>query len=322
MIIDKNRAWSEKYRPKKIEDIAIPSKIKNAFMSMIETGNVPNLLLYGKPGCGKTTSALAIANEMNMEVLFINASIEGKIDTIRTKILDFVSSNPISGNAKRKMIIFDEVDGSSTSQSFQPALRAMMEKYSDVVYVFTANYINRVIEPLRSRCAAIKFDFDENERLEVEASFFRSLSKILANENIRVENNKVVANAIHTYYPDFRRLLNDIQRYVGENNNTLDLGFLNVLSKNSHDIEKIAAMLKEKNFSELRQYVANMGMIDDEHYTLLYKELATKKYMQPQSIPRAVIIISEYMYRNAFVADKEVNFVACLTTLMAECIFV
>ena len=317
--MDLSNVWAEKYRPKKLEDIALPKKVYNTFKSIIETGDCPNLLLHGAPGCGKTTSALVIANELNMETLFINASLEGKIDTIRTKIIDFATHSPI-GEKRKKMIIFDEVDGSSTSQSFQPALRATIEKYNNVVYVFTCNYINRVIEPLRSRCAIITFDFHGNDRIEIEAKFYKSLLNILKKENVKVSNDKVLAQAIHQYYPDFRRLLNELQRYYHQNGQ-IDEGFLISESNFTQFIEQIAKLLANKDFSELRKLVANLDYIDDDLYSKIYDELITSKYLEPRSIPKAVIILGEYAYRNAFVADKEINFMAFLTTLMAECVF-
>jgi len=308
--------WVEKYRPQKIDDVALPAKIKKIFKEFLKEKRVPNLLLCGAPGCGKTTIAKALANELDADTMFVNASMEGKIDVLRTKIKDFASSVSVSGK-NVKVVILDEIEGSSTSQSFQPALRAFIEEFSkNCIFILTCNYKNRVIEPIQSRCTVIDFIFDEKDKEQMQALMFKRLCTILRNEGVEYDK-AVIAKLITKYFPDFRRLINSLQAYA-KANNRIDVG---IFSQNDDfELQELMAMLKNKKFGEVRKWVANNSNVSDvEIYRKIYDHLY--EYLEPTSIPKAVIIIGEYMFRSSFVADHEINLMACLTTLMVECRF-
>jgi len=311
-----DKLWVNKYAPAKIEDCVLPQRIKNVFSKFVEDGHCPNLLLAGSAGCGKTTVAKALSSELGADVLFINASIEGSIDVLRGKIRNFASTVSITAQDVKKIVILDEAEGSSTSQSFQPALRAFMEEFSNnCMFILTCNFKNRLIAPIHSRCSVVEFVFTPEENLEMQANFFKRILNILEEENITFEQ-KVVAKTVQKFFPDFRRLLNELQKYGSTG--SIDAGIL----ANVGDVRmnEVMRMLKEKNFGDIRKWAVTCADVGDvQIYRALYDALYD--YMKPSSIPQAVLIINEYQYKSAFCADPEINLVAAMTEIMMNCEF-
>lgn len=303
--------WVEKYRPRTIEDCVLPATLKETFQKIVDSGEMQNLLLCGGPGCGKTTVAKALCNELGSDFIIINCSEDGNIDTLRTKIRDFAST--ISLSEQKKVVILDEFDYSNP-QSTQPALRGFIEEFSkNCRFVLTCNYKNRIIEPLHSRCTVIDFKFDKSDRLKLMPKFMYALQQILTKEGIDYDE-KVVAKLISRYAPDWRRILNECQRYsVGGN---IDVG---VLSESGDvGVNELMSYLKDKNFTSVRKWVSD-NIHNDQ--TLIFRKIYDCLYekLEPLSIPTAVLIIADYQYKAAFVADAEINLTACLTTIMMEC---
>ena len=303
--------WVEKYRPQTIEDCVLPEELKKSFMEIVESGEMQNLLLSGGPGCGKTTVARALCDELDCDHIVINCSEDGNIDTLRTKIRNFAST--ISLSERKKVVILDEFDYSN-AQSTQPALRGFIEEFSkNCRFVLTCNYKNRIIEPLHSRCTCIDFRFGANEKKQLMPSFLTRIEFILNAEGVGYDQ-RVIAKLITRYAPDWRRIINECQRYaVGGD---IDVG---VLSE-SGDVKVVELMkyLKEKDFTSVRKWVStnihnDQSLIFRKIYDCLYEK------MQPQSIPSAVLILADYQYKAAFVADAEINLTACLTNIMMEC---
>ena len=307
--------FCEKYRPKTIEDCILPEQTKKTFLEFVKKGEVPNLLLAGPAGCGKTTVAKALCNELGVDFYVINGSDEGRfLDTVRNNAKNFASTVSLSSTAKHKVIIIDEAD--NTTNDVQLLLRAFTEEFSNNCrFIFTCNYKNKIIEPLHSRCAVIEFSTTSKEKPKLAASFFNRLRTILEAESIEYDQ-KVLIELIQKYYPDWRRVLNECQRY--SSSGKIDSGILATFS--DVKVNDLIKNLKEKNFPEVRKWVVNnldndSGVLMRRIYDALYDAL------ENSSIPAAVLIIAKYQYQIAFVADQEINLLACLTELMVECSF-
>ena len=307
--------WVEKYRPKTIEDCILPENIKKTFRDFLNKGEVPNLLLSGPAGCGKTTVAKALCAELGVDVYVINGSDEGRfLDTVRNNAKNFASTVSLSSEAKHKVIIIDEAD--NTTPDVQLLLRASIEEFSgNCRFIFTCNYKNKIIEPLHSRCAVVDFSVNAKQKPQLQAEFFKRLNTILDTE--RCESDKrVLIELINKHFPDWRRILNECQRYsVG---GKIDSGILAHFS--DVKVNDLIKNLKEKDFPQVRKWcVDNLdndpGVLLRRVYDVLYDSLV------PSTIPAAVLIIARYQYQIAFVADQEINLLACLTEIMVECKF-
>jgi DNA polymerase III delta prime subunit len=302
--------WTEKYRPKKIEDCILPERLKKPFQEYVNQSNIPNLLLAGGAGVGKTTVAKAMCEEIGCDYMVINGSDESGIDTFRTKIKNYASSMSLSGG--RKVIIIDEADYLNPN-STQPALRNAIEEFAvNCSFIFTCNYKTRIIEPLHSRCAVIDFGLKNDEKASMAAQFFKRLQGVLETEKVEFDD-KVIAELVKKHFPDFRRVLNELQRY--SQFGKIDTGVLAQIG--NIQIDEIVAHIKSKDFGAIRKWVATNDLDTNTVFRQLYDSLYD--IMKPQSIPQAVLIIADYQYKNAFVADPEINLVACLTELMANC---
>ena len=305
--------WTEKYRPKTIENCILPDRLKLPFQEYVNQHNIPNLLLSGGAGVGKTTVAKAMCNEIGCDFMVINGSDESGIDTFRTKIKNYASSMSLSGG--RKVIIIDEADYLNPN-STQPALRNAIEEFAvNCSFIFTCNYKTRIIEPLHSRCAVIDFNLKNGEKAKMASAFFKRVQSILQSEKIEYDD-KVIAELIKKHFPDNRRILNELQRY--SQFGKIDTGVLAQIG--NVQIGEITKHIKDKDFGAIRKWVASTDLDANTMFRQLYDSLY--EVMKPQSIPQAVVIISDYQYKNAFVADTEINLVACLTELMVECEFV
>ena len=307
--------WVEKYRPKTIEDCILPENIKKTFSDFLNKGEIPNMLLCGPPGVGKTTVAKALCNELGVDVYVINGSDEGRfLDTVRNNAKNFASTVSLSSDAKHKVVIIDEAD--NTGNDVQLLLRAFIEEFAgNCRFIFTCNYKNKIIEPLHSRCAVVEFGIKGKEKTQLAGSFFKRLQDILDAEGVRYDP-KVLAELINKHFPDWRRVLNECQRYsVG---GEIDSGILASFSDIA--VNDLIKHLKEKNFTEVRKWVvANL----DNDSSIILRRVYDSLYsvLLPQSIPAAVLIIAKYQYQIAFVADQEINLLAALIEIMAECEF-
>jgi len=305
--------WAERYRPKKIQDCILPERLKKPFQEYVNQSNIPNLLLSGGAGVGKTTVAKAMCEEIGCDVMVINGSDEGRlIDTFRTKIKNFASSMSLAGG--RKVVIIDEADYCN-AESVQPALRNFIEEFAgNCSFIFTCNYKNKLIEPLHSRCAVIDFALKNGEKAQMASAFMKRVQSVLQSENVDYDD-KVVAELIKKHFPDFRRVINELQRYsqLGK----IDTGILSQISDVT--INDIIKYIKEKDFGAIRKWVASNDIDATAFYRKLYDNLY--EVLKPQSIPQAVLILADYQYKGAFVADQEINTVACLTELMVGCEF-
>ncbi len=307
--------WVEKYRPKTIEDCILPENIKKTFSDFLNKGEIPNMLLAGPPGIGKTTVAKALCNELGVDVYVINGSDEGRfLDTVRNNAKNFASTVSLSSDAKHKVVIIDEAD--NTGNDVQLLLRAFIEEFAgNCRFIFTCNYKNKIIEPLHSRCAVIEFGTKGKEKTTLAGSFFKRLQNILDAEGVEYDE-KVLAEIINKHFPDWRRVLNECQRYsVG---GKIDSGILASFSDIA--VNDLIQNLKEKNFPEVRKWVvANM----DNDTTVLLRRIYDALYsaLENNSIPAAVLVLAKYQYQSAFVADQEINMLACLTEIMVECEF-
>ena len=307
--------WVEKYRPKSIDECILPEGIKKTFSDFLKRGEIPNMLLSGPPGIGKTTVAKALCNELGADFYVINGSDEGRfLDTVRNSAKNFASTVSLTSEAKHKVIIIDEAD--NTTPDVQLLLRASIEEFSrNCRFIFTCNYRNKIIEPLHSRCAVIEFSVNGKQKQAIAAQFFKRLSDILDEERITYEP-KVLAELINKHFPDWRRVLNECQRYSVSGN--IDSGILAHFS----DVKtnELVKNLKQKNFAEVRKWiVSNL----DNDTTVLLRGIYDALYasLTNSSIPAAVLIIAKYQYQAAFVADQEINMLACLTEIMVECEF-
>jgi len=307
--------FCEKYRPQVIEDCILPDDTKKTFKEFVEKGEIPNLLLAGPPGIGKTTIAKALCNELGADYYVINGSDEGRfLDTVRNQAKNFASTVSLTGSSKHKVIIIDEAD--NTGNDVQLLLRANIEAfYNNCRFIFTCNYKNKIIEPLHSRCAVIDFTIKGKQKVQLAGSFFQRLQSILDLEKIEYDQ-KVVAELVSKHFPDFRRVLNEIQRY--STGGKIDSGILAVFSDIS--VNDLIKHLKEKNFTEVRKWV--VSNLDNDASSLLRRVYdASFNHLSPQSIPAAVLVIAKYQYQCAFVADQEINLLAALTEIMVECEF-
>ena len=305
--------WVEKYRPQNIDDCVLPKNLKDTFKEFIQSGELPNFLFCGSAGVGKTTVAKALCNEIGAEYLFINGSEESGIDTLRTKIKGFASS--VSLTDSKKVVILDEADYLNPN-STQPALRAFIEEFSNNCrFIFTCNYKNRIIEPLHSRCAVIDFKVDNTEKAEVAGALFKRVSYILKSENIEFDP-KVVAELVTKHFPDNRRIINELQRYSVSGK--IDSGIL--LNVTEENFKELIKHMKEKNFTEVRKWVARNS---DSESINIFRQLydTASANLEAASIPQLVLILADYQYKAAFVADGELNLMAALTEVMAQCKF-
>jgi DNA polymerase III delta prime subunit len=304
--------WTEKYRPKTIENCILPERLKKPFQEYVNNKTIPNLLLTGGAGVGKTTVAKAMCEEIGCDYMVINGSDDNGIDTVRYKIKNYASSMSLAGG--RKVIIIDEAD--YLTPNAQAAFRNAIEEFaSNCSFIFTCNYKNKLIEPLHSRCAVVEFTLKNNEKASMAGQFFKRIQQVLQSENVEFDD-KVIAELVKKHFPDFRRVINELQRY--SQFGKIDTGILAQIAEVG--LKDIIKFLKDKDFGNIRKWVAS----NDIDATSLYRKLYDSLYevMKPQSIPQAVIILADYQYKAAFVADAEINTVACLTELMVECEFV
>ena len=303
--------WCEAYRPKSVQDTILPAELKSTFQQFVDKKNIPNLLLTGRAGVGKTTVAKAMLEEIGADYITINGSMNGNIDTLRNEISNFASSVSFTGG--RKYVILDEADYLNAN-STQPALRNFMEEFSNNCgFILTCNFKNRIIEPLHSRCSVVEFAIPSAEKPRLAAQFFKRTCGILDEEGVTYDQ-KSVAEFIQIYFPDWRRCLNELQRYSATGQ--IDVGIL--ANKSEESISMLIGYMKDKKFTELRKWVAENTDIDSAVlYRQLYDILPSKIKSTP-SVAAAVIILAEYQYKEAFVANSEINRVAALSTLMAE----
>lgn len=305
--------WAQKYRPQKVADTILPEKTKSIFQKFVDDKNVPNLLLAGPPGTGKTTAAIAMLKELDCDYIKINGSLNGGIDTLRMEISNFASSVSFSGG--RKYVIIDEADYLTINT--QTALRGFIEDYSkNCGFIFTCNFKNRIIEPLRdSRFSVVDFIIEKDERPKLAAQFFKRVMGILKAESIDA-NQQVVAKVIEKHFPDFRRVLNELQKFAAIGR--IDESVLS--SKQDADLNVLFGYLKDKKFTEMRKWVADNSDQDaNELFRAMY-DLATEK-VELKSMPGFVVTLADYMYKHSFVADPEINLVAFLTEIMMETSF-
>ena len=302
--------WVERYRPQSINDTILPVALKSTFEQIVKGGELPNMIFTGTAGVGKTTVAKALCNQLDLDYLLINGSEEGNIDTLRGKIKQFASSVSLQGGYK--VVILDEADYLNP-QSTQPALRGFIEEFSNNCrFILTCNFKNRIIEPLHSRCSVIEFNLSKKDLPPLMAGFMKRAEYILTEEGVLFEK-PVLAELIMKYCPDWRRVLNELQRYSVSGK--IDTGILVSLQEAS--LDSLMANLKDKNFKSMRQWVAdNIDLEPAALFRKIYDNMSD--YVKPQSIPQLVLILADYQYKNSFVADHELNFVACLTECMAN----
>jgi DNA polymerase III delta prime subunit len=302
--------WVEKYRPRKVEDTILPTKLKSMFIAMVKQGQIPTLLLTGKPGVGKTTVARALLDELGYDYIIINGSLEGNIDTLRSDIKNFASTVSMSGG--RKYVIIDEADFLNPN-SFQPALRNFLEQFSkNCGFILTCNYPNRILKEIKSRCSEVEFTIPEKERDGIAAQYLKKACLILDKENVEYEK-KVVAQVIMNHFPDFRRILGELQQYslIGK----IDTGILHNAANVS--IEELLTHMKAKNYSNVRRWVGENQHIPPNELFRRFYDLASK-VVTPASIPLLVLLLAKYQYQAAFVLDQEINTAACLAEMMVD----
>lgn len=305
--------WSERFRPKTVADTILPAALKGTFQEFVDKRCVPNLLLSGGPGVGKTTVARAMLEEIGADYIIINGSMNGNIDTLRNDIMQFASTVSFQGG--RKYVILDEADYLNAN-STQPALRNFMEEFSNNCgFILTCNYKNRIIEPLHSRCSVIDFVISKQEKVSVGKLFFDRVKNILTQENITFDK-AAVAELVTRHYPDWRRVINELQRYSATG--SIDSGILSNTGDTS--IKELINHLKGKSFTEMRKWVAENSDTDS---TSLFRKLYdySSSFLETRSIPQLVLLLADYQYKAAFVADHEINIVACFTEIMTSCEF-
>ena len=302
--------WVEEYRPKTIDDCILPQSLKTLFQSFIEKGEISNMLFSGTPGVGKTTVAKALCEQMNCDWIMINGSEEGGIDVLRNKIKNFASTVSLSGG--KKVVILDEADYLNP-QSTQPALRGFVEEFhKNCRFILTCNFKNRIIEPLHSRFSNIEFKINNKEKPQLQTQLYNRATFILKSKNIEYED-KALIGLITRHFPDFRKLINELQRYSVSG--AIDAGILVNIS--DENLKSLTGHLKAKEFGDMRKWVVNN--LDNDPVKIfrkIYDSLNTT--LQPETIPHAILIIADYQYKSAFVADQEINLVACLTEIMSQ----
>ena len=305
--------WVEKYRPRKIADCILPENLKETFQNFIDKGSIPNLLLCGTAGVGKTTVARAMLEEINADYIVINGSMNGNIDTLRNDIRNFAATISFTGG--RKYVILDEADYLNAN-STQPALRNFMEEFSsNCGFILTCNFVNRIIEPLHSRCSVVEFKIGSKEKAELAKQFLTRTCGILDQESVTYDK-KVLAEVIMKHFPDWRRVLNELQRYGITG--SIDSGIL--ASVDNVEIKELVKYLKGKEFESMRKWVALNSSMD---VNVLFRKLydAATSIMKPESIPPLVLALADYQYKAAFVVDQEINLAACMTQIMIDCEF-
>ena len=310
-----NFIWVEKYRPKTIEECILPSNIKKTFSEFLNKGEIPNMLLSGPPGIGKTTVAKALCNELGVDFYVINGSDEGRfLDTVRNNAKNFASTVSLASTAKHKVIIIDEAD--NTGNDVQLLLRAFIEEFANNCrFIFTCNYKNKILEPLHSRCAVVDFSINGKEKEEIKFLFFKRLKSILDLEGVESEP-KVLAKLVSKHFPDWRRVLNECQKYSVSGK--IDSGILVTFSDVA--VNDVIKNLKDKNFAEVRKWV-NSNLDNDSNVLLRRVYDALSEVLDGPSIAAAVLIVAKYQYQSAFVADQEINLLAAMTEIMVECEF-
>lgn len=312
---DKLFLWVEKYRPKKIDECILPDATRKIFQGFLSQGEIPNLLLAGTAGVGKTTVAKALCAELGTDCLVINGSDEGRfLDTVRNQAKVYASTVSLTSEAPHKVIIIDEAD--NTTPDVQLLLRACMEEFQkNCRFIFTCNYKNKIISPLHSRCSVVDFSTASQDKPAIAAGFFGRVKEILEQEKVDYEP-KVVAQVIQKYFPDFRRTLNELQRYASSGK--IDVGILG--ASNDIQISNLVGYLKNKEFTAMKKWV-NQNM-DNEPIDIMRKIYDNLySYLDGKTIPEAVLIIADYQYKSAFVVDQEINMVAFLTEIMMRCTF-
>ena len=306
----KNYLWVEKYRPDTIQKCILSSQLKDTFQQFVNDEHIPNLLLSGGPGVGKTTVAKAMLNQIGATHMMINGSEESGIDVLRNKIKNFAST--VSFDTNRKFVILDEADYLNP-QSTQPALRGFIEEFhKNCGFILTCNFKNRIIEPIHSRCSVVEFRIPNEEKPKLAAQFFKRITEILEEENVKF-NPKAVAGIIEKFFPDWRRCLNELQRYSASGE--IDAGILVNIS--DENLKEMTGFLKEKEFGNMRKWVANNL---DNDPARIYRKIYDTLYerLEPASVPQLVLIIADYQYKSAFVADQEINLLACMTEIMSN----
>lgn len=305
--------WVEKYRPKTISDCILPVDLKKIFQTFVDQGNIPNLILTGSAGVGKTTVARAMLEQLGCDYIVINGSMNGNIDTLRNEILNFASSVSLSGG--RKYVILDEADYLNAN-STQPALRNFMEEFSrNCGFILTCNFKNRIIEPLHSRCSVVEFKIAKSDMSKLAGQFFKRVIKILDTEGVEYQQ-PVVAEVIQKHFPDWRRVLNELQRYSATG--AIDNGILSTMKE--FELDGLLDLVKRKDFANIRKWVGENKDIDQGG---IYRKLfeSASDYMAPSDCAQLILILSKYQYQAAFAADPEINLTACLIEIMADCRF-
>lgn len=305
--------WCERYRPQKVVDCILPDRLKKVFQDYVDKQSIPNLMLTGTAGVGKTTVAIAMCEEIKADYLFINSSDERGIDTLRTKIKGFAST--ISFTDSPKVIILDEAD--YITPEAQAALRGAIEEFSaNCTFIITCNFKSRLIDAIHSRCSVIDFTLKSDERPKMAEAFFKRITDILSKEKVSYDKEALIA-IVKKYFPDYRRTLNELQRF--SSSGSIDAGVIAQIS-DVKNIADLAKNLKDKNFTEVRKWVVVNCDVDPARiYRKIYDGIS--EYLKSESIPQAIVILAKYQYQSAFVADQEINFVACLTEIMCDCEF-
>ena len=304
--------WATKYRPKNIESTILPKKIKDQFKDYVISGKPPNLLLVGSPGCGKTTSARAMLDELDFTYMEVNGSLNLNVDVLRNDIQNFVSS--MSLNGKKKFVLIDEADYLSP-QYVQPALRNFMESFSkNAGFILTCNYENRILPPLISRCSTIQFNFPKNEVPSLVSHYTKNILSILKKENIEYDSIDPILNLVMRYFPDMRKVLNELQKY--SINGKIDSGILTV-NDFSKEIENLIKYIKDGNFISIRKWLTENNHVTSDEIFRSFYEIMSKK-IESSSVPILILILAKYQYQDAFVADKEINLAACVVEMIRD----